>query len=122
MARNGLTFTKDTLTPTLHTGPGYIDSTLSRTMGFYRPKVESSARLNAPWTDQTTNARNGLVATYVRDDADTHSIILAHRVPYGIFLETRFAGKFAIIMPTLNLFFPKVMATLNKILERRLAR
>ena len=122
MARSGLTFTKDSLTPALHTGPAYIDSTLARTMGFYRPKVEASARLNAPWTDRTTNARNGLVATYAREGADTHSIILAHRVSYGIFLEVRFAGKFAIIMPTINEYFPKIMATLNKILEKRLAR
>jgi hypothetical protein len=114
-------FTADSLTPAIHRLPADVDRFLTGTMARYAPKVESYAKLNAPWTDQTTNARNGLLAVAAKN-GDEHSITLAHRVPYGIFLEVRFAGKFAIILPTIEHFFPLVMNTLNRLLERRLGR
>lgn len=113
-----LTVEEDTLTPTLKALPGIIRNIVGTTMKYYEPKLENYAKLNAPWKDQTSNARNGLAARSGRD-AKTHYIVLFHQVPYGIWLETRWQAKYAIIMPTIDHFGPEVMDTLQKILDRR---
>jgi hypothetical protein len=87
-------------------------------MRYYEPKLENYAKLNAPWKDRTSNARNGLAARSGRD-SKTHYIVLFHQVPYGIWLETRWSAKYAIIMPTIDHFGPEVMDTFQKILDRR---
>ena len=113
-----LTLEEDTLTPTLKALPGIIDGIIGVTMNYYEPKLENWAKLNAPWTDRTTNARNGLAARSGRT-AKVHYIVLFHQVPYGIWLETRWSGKYAIIMPTIDKFGPEIMDTLQKILDKR---
>lgn len=81
------------------------------------PEVENYMKINAPWDDQTGNARNGLAARAYRDN-DEIGIVLYHQVPYGIWLETRFGGKYAIIEPTIQAMSPVVMARFERILDR----
>ena len=81
------------------------------------PDVENYAKINAPWTDQTGNARNGLAARAYREK-DEIGIVLYHQVPYGIWLETRFGGRYAIIEPTIQAMSPEVMAAFERILDR----
>lgn len=81
------------------------------------PEVETHMKLNAPWTDQTTNARNGLAARAYQDGSET-GIVLFHQVSYGIFLETRWNGRYAIITPTIEDMGPKVMARYERLMER----
>lgn len=109
---------EDTLTPTIRALPGVIDKIVATTLNYYEPKLENYAKLNASWQDQTTNARNGLAARSGKD-AKTRFIVLFHQVPYGIYLETRWDAKYAIIMPTIEKFGPEVMDTFQKILEKR---
>ena len=70
---------------------------------FYRakPDAETYAKNNAPWTDRTGNARAGLHAD-VSTEGNTFQLLMAHTVFYGVFLEHRFSGKYAILMPTIN--------------------
>lgn len=107
----------DTLTPGIRGIPAFVDRIVGTTMRYYEPQVESHAKLNAPWTDRTTNARNGLIASSGKE-GDSHYIVLAHQVPYGIWLEVRWGGKYSIIMPTVDVYGPKVMGTIQKILDR----
>lgn len=107
----------NTLTPGIRAIPRYVDHVTSTTLKYHEPQMENYAKLNAPWTDQTTNARNGLIARSGRERR-THYVVLAHQVPYGIWLEVRWQGKYAIIMPTIEVFGPKIMSTLNKILDK----
>jgi len=65
--------------------------------------MEDYARVNASWTDRTGDARAGLEAA-VESDGDTVTVSLRHTVPYGIWLENLFNGRFAIILPTLEAF------------------
>lgn len=118
-ARNAtrMYLTGNTLSPTIRALPGFVDRMIRTTMRYYEPQVENAAKRGAPWTDQTTNARNGLVARSGKE-VNTHYIVLAHQVPYGIWLEVRFGAKNATIMPTINEYGPKVMGTLEKILDR----
>lgn len=85
--------------------------------------VERHMKHHAPWTDRTTNARNGLFATAQKSDKgideSTFAIVLAHTVDYGIYLEDpNSKSARPIIMPTIELFAPKVIRTLTKILNR----
>lgn len=62
------------------------------------------AKSHAPWMDQSGNARAGLHAkANPVNGGQAFELVLAHSVPYGIWLEVRFSGKYAIIMPTLNI-------------------
>lgn len=112
------TLESDTLTPSIKALPGVLDKIIQTTMNYYEPKLENFAKLNASWTDRTTNARNGLAARSGRTDK-VHYIVLFHQVPYGIYLETMQSGRFAIIMPTIDEFGPQVMNTFQKILDKR---
>lgn len=112
------TLEEDTLTPTLKELPGVVDKIIGTTFRYYEPQVENWAKLNAPWQDRTTNARNGLAARSGKS-GKTHYIVLFHQVPYGIWLETRWSAKYAIIMPTIDKFGPEIMDTLQKILDKR---
>lgn len=61
------------------------------------------AKQNAPWTDDTGNARAGLFAkARPINGGESFELLLAGSVPYQIWLEVRWSGKYAIIMPTLN--------------------
>jgi hypothetical protein len=81
------------------------------------PEIENYMKINAPWTDRTGNARNGLAARAYRD-RDEVGIVLFHQVDYGIYLEIRFDGKFAIIQPTIDAMGPKVMRDFERLLDR----
>jgi len=92
---------EDTLTPALRQFDERAKAGIALGMKWGESRVEQHARSNAKWTDRTGNARNGLTGRYV-ENGDEHKLVLFHRMPYGIWLETRFSGKFAIIMPTLR--------------------
>lgn len=79
--------------------------------------LESYMRQNAPWQDQTSNARNGLSARPFQDPLHV-GIDLFHTVPYGIWLETRFSGAYAIIVPTINAKAPEVLASVRGLMGR----
>ncbi|AVD99631.1 hypothetical protein HWB51_gp013 [Mycobacterium phage Cuke] len=84
-----------------------------------KPLAEKYMRENAPWQDQTTNARNGLHAE-VESDFDTFwELLCAHSVFYGIYLETRFSGKYAIIMPTVIHFGNQMIQQMSRIMAKR---
>ena len=87
---------------------------------YYDGRAEAHMKHHAPWTDRTTNARNGLFAKAAKLAKGTYAIILAHSVTYGIYLEngTRKMRARPIIVPTMRLYAPKVMASLTKILDR----
>lgn len=65
------------------------------------------AKGQAPWTDRTGAAREGLDTSVQWEGAE---IVweLYHQVEYGIWLETILNGKYSVIMPTLELFAPEV--------------
>jgi hypothetical protein len=70
-------------------------------------KALAFAKEQASWTDRTGNARAEL-DTEVYWDGQTIVWELYHGVEYGKWLETIYSGKFAVIMPTLELFAPQV--------------
>lgn len=90
------------------------------TMRYWDGPVEEHMKHHAPWTDRTTNARNGLAARAAKLGKDLWGIILSHSVDYGIYLEegTENMAPRPIIVPTINLYAPKVIASLTRLLDR----
>ena len=65
------------------------------------------AQNNAPWEDRTGDARSGLYAD-VNLDSNDLTIELGHTVDYGIWLEIRWGGRYAIIIPTIEQMGPEL--------------
>lgn len=108
--------------------PKHMEQKLQRalyaTVKYWDGPAERHMKHNAPWTDRTTNARNGLFAIAQKSRRgimeSTFAIVLGHTVDYGVYLEEGTENMRArpIIRPTIALFSPKVIATLTKILDR----
>ena len=82
---------------------------------FWAARLESYAKENAPWTDRTANARQSL-HTWVEDlSQDTVRLYLSHGVNYGIYLEVRWAARFAIIWPSIQRHLPEIRQMLQEI-------
>lgn len=67
--------------------------------------MEKFAKQSAPWTDRTTDARQGLSGEPFAENGIVGASIV-HTVPYGIWLENRFDRRYAIIGPTQAVFAP----------------
>lgn len=65
------------------------------------------AQSNAPWNDRTGDARSGLDVD-VQMEGNVIVWDMFHSVDYGLYLETRWNGKFAIIMPTLEIYASRI--------------
>ena len=78
--------------------------------------MEAGAKGNAPWQDDTGAARAGLKGT--TDETPTSlSIVLAHSVEYGQYLEYAMAGRYAILWPTVEAELPRLEATLKRLMR-----
>jgi hypothetical protein len=64
-------------------------------------ELQNYARANRPWQDQTHAAKLGLHA-WVDVMIDVIRLYLSHGVEYGVDLETKYAGRYAIIWPTIE--------------------
>ena len=81
---------------------------------YYAPVLESYAKANAPWKNQTGNARQGLFGLAERGP-EVVTIYLSHGVYYGIYLETRWGGRYAIIMPAIQAHLPGIQVALARL-------
>lgn len=72
----------------------------------------------APWHDRTGNARRNLHAWSTPFGAVVYFYV-AHGVPYGIQLELGYAGRYAVLWPTLRAAAPQILSGLRTRLEAR---
>ena len=99
-------------------------------LSYEAQNCETFMKQNAPWTDRTGNARQGLKAVaynFTRDSGTRAAtgqfqkagtimgIVLFHQVPYGIYLEASHGLRFRIIVPTINARSPEVMQTVSEV-------
>lgn len=91
----------DTLGPGITAARARFRSMVRATFAFHKPRAEAYMRANAPWTDRTTNARNGLAAI-LDHQPPLYRLRLTHGVSYGIWLEVKNNGRYAIILPSLR--------------------
>lgn len=77
-------------------------------------EAEDFMRSNAPWTDQTGAARNGL-GTSVQVSTNKVALVMYHSVPYGVFLEVRWGGKYGIIEKTMAATGPRLVEVIGRL-------
>lgn len=109
----GFRFT-GTLIPNLRTMDERVQRGVVAAAHWTAPQAETFMKNNASWTDRTGNARNGLGARVVLGP-DTVAIVLYHSVPYGVFLEVRWGGKYAIIEPTMAATGPIFLSAIKRL-------
>lgn len=78
-----------------------IDAAVGLVFDMAEAEAETYARGNASWTDRTGNARAGLMAKHTGEAMRWHELVIYNSMSYGIWLEVRFSGRYAIIGPTM---------------------
>jgi hypothetical protein len=116
MARG--TFNYDTLTPNLKALLPKVDAAVDLVFDTYESIAESYARTNAPWNDNTGNARGGLFAQHDAEPMVKHSLTIYGTMPYTFWLEVRWSGKYAIIGPTMFNIAPDMSSALAAAVSR----
>lgn len=117
MARTGFYWTSENLFKNTKTFPVKLHRAITSAVEYQATKSESAMRSGAPWNDQTGAARSGL-HTETSHSGHSHTIIFAHSVSYGIWLEVRFSGRYAIILPSVQSGGQELMALLGNLLGR----
>ena len=97
-----------------------IDDGVNDIMNRFRPDVETYMKSNAPWKDRSGNARQALWAEMERIVRVMIAINFGqgHGIEYGVYLEFKNAGRFAIVNPTLDYFAPKIWAAIQGMLRK----
>lgn len=77
--------------------------------------MEASAKQGAPWTDRTGNARATLEGVCGWGDPagnasdTTFTVGVEGHMPYSVYLELGFDGRFSILSPTVHHFAPDIL-------------
>ena len=119
--RSGIRWENRQLINSLRTFNARADRVVTAATAYHATRAVAYARQNAPWTDRTTNARNGLFARAERD-YPVYRITVAHSVPYGVWLEVRWSGRFQILRPTIDHEGPELMKTVSQMYDRMFRR
>lgn len=112
----GFRWTVDSLTPTLRSLDTKAATAITAATRNGASKAQSNMKAAAPWKDETGAARAGLNAQVTQSGPQTWVITLAHGVRYGIFLETRWGGRYEVIRPELQRSGNDVMTLLRGVL------
>jgi hypothetical protein len=75
----------------------------------YAPEIEAYLKREASWIDRTGNLRQSM---YAEVESSLTEIVLAfdYGLDYGVYLEFKHQGQYAIIAPALDHFAPKFWA------------
>jgi hypothetical protein len=78
-------------------------------------RIANDARAGAPWTDRSGAARK-IVGRAFRTAAGA-LIVITGGAPWSIYLERRWGGKWAAIIPALQRAYAAVMASLQSLVR-----
>lgn len=94
-----------------------LDMAIGELLSFWAPQIEASMKRNAPWKDQTSNARQTLAAFAYKKSAKTWALVAKQEMFYGLFLELANGGKYQIVMPTLQNYYPRIWGSLRDVVK-----
>ncbi len=117
MARSKIEWDDKKLALALRTAPQRADRALIAITKLTAARGERKMKTGAPWKDQTSNARNALFAKDFKA-GESYGVTLGHGVPYGIWLEVRWSGKYAIVRPTVQTLGPEMMTLVSGLFGR----
>lgn len=96
-----------------------VHGAISLAVDYTATAGEAEMKATARWTDRTTAARSGLhTATF--HEIERWTMVFAHAVSYGIWLETRrdFHGRYAIILEQVERSGNALMRTLDGLFRK----
>lgn len=117
MASLKFRFDNGEITRNLRNLPDKVNSAVAVLVDVNAIRGQGYLKAGAPWTDRTGAARTGL-HTAASNFGDKHTITFAHAVHYGIWLEVKFSGRDAIIMPTVRKVGFELMRDLNGLIGK----
>jgi hypothetical protein len=94
---------------------GKVVQAVTAVLEHFQPIFEQYSKTNATWTDRTGNARQGLYTDVQELARDVVGLFLAHGMQYGIFLESRFSGRYQILWPTIQAHLQQISNMLRGI-------
>ena len=80
-------------------------------------EIETDMKRNAPWTDQTANARQTLRAFVYEPRPEVVALVAKQHMEYGKWLELKNGGRYAIILPTLEQYYQQVWSDIKDVVE-----
>lgn len=79
-------------------------------------KMEGEAKINAPWTDRTGNARNSIQGDF--DWQGNKAVItLSGNMDYSAWLELAHEKKYAILKPTIDRNAPEILKGYQRLVK-----
>lgn len=72
-------------------------------------EMEGYAKLNAPWTDRTGNARRTMTGFAQWSDSGDLVVGVAGHMDYSPKLELRHGRRYAILVPTVDAYAPTIL-------------
>jgi len=96
-----------------------VDEAMFKIFTKRKAEVLNYATANAPWTDRSGNARQALYSNVERVPRQSISMIVGNGLEedYPFWLEVRWAGRWAILLPTISYFEPRIMADIRKVVS-----
>jgi len=111
-------FTYNSLTPNLKKLTPLLNRNIYQVLLYHEPQLRTAAKHDAPWRDRTGNARQGHDTKISMIEPHVYQLVLFNKISYAFWLEVRWSGKYANIMPTIRWYAPKVFASYRKLLDR----
>jgi hypothetical protein len=106
----------DTLSVGLETLPQKHQEVIKDILEYWGVQGVNEMKSGARWTDRTGNARQGL-RFRVSHSGSTSTLTYFGSMPYNIWLEVRWSGKYAIIGPTMSAVIPRLKAMLEQVFD-----
>lgn len=95
---------------------GRVESRLPAELEIVGRKAVAYAVANHPWTNRTGAAERGLSSEVVQT-GDSYVLTLFHQAPHGIWLETRWAGKWGVLPKAMTSVYGDVMAAVQRAMQ-----
>lgn len=83
----------------------------------FAEELREYARRTAPWDDRTGMAREGLETNVERNGSDGLAVNLYHTVDYGVWLEVRWGGRYAVLIPTIETMGPDLFKRMSRMMD-----
>lgn len=93
-----------------------IEAQLVAIMESYAPQIESWLKAHGQWQDRTGNLRQSLFAR-VKEELTQVTILIGYGVEYGDYVEYGFQGRYAVIAPALDYFWPRIFADVRVVIR-----
>ncbi len=77
-------------------------------------EAEAEMKRDAPWTDRTSHARQGLKGR-AEQYHDRVQVTLSHTMEYGVHLELANSGQYAILKPTAQRRAPRFIEDVKRV-------